>query len=133
MTNDFVAALEEAAQLLAQFATCASSNSRKWNGVAYAAVSEQRFDPNAAIWSSKLSAIAELLSGQEAPISDRQAKYLSRTLFGGMSSLNDLQIDEAHVGPQAAAVNEELDRLRSVLFDQFRCAFPGSDVLPGRS
>ena len=133
MTNDFVAALEQTAQFLAQFATCASSNSRKWNGVEYAAVSEQRCDPYAAIWSSKLSAMAELLSGQVAPLSDRQAKYLSRTLFGGMGSLNDFQIDEAHVGPQAATVNEELDRLRSVLFDQFRRAFSGSDVLPGRS
>ncbi|QQR72310.1 MAG: hypothetical protein IPJ17_12340 [Holophagales bacterium] len=77
--------------------------------------------------------MAELLSRQDGPLSGLQAEYLAQTLFGGMGSLNDLQVDESRVGPEAGAANQELDRLRKVLFEEFRRTFLGLDSRVGNS
>ena len=133
MTNDFVFALEQTARLLARFSTRDSPTSLRWDGRAYTAGTESRFDPFAAIWWSRLSAMAELLSRQDGPLSGLQAEYLAQTLFGGMGSLNDLQVDESRVGPEAGAANQELDRLRKVLFEEFRRTVLGLDSRVGNS
>jgi hypothetical protein len=91
-----------------------------WDGKAYAPASQRKFDPFAAKWWALLTAIVEMLDKQGAPLSPEQKAYLDRLLFGGMGSLNDFVIDERNVGAEARQANQELDRLRKELCEQFR-------------
>jgi len=120
MTTAFVKALEETARVLARFAEPAPAGARRWDGTAYVAASASTFEPYAAKWSSALTALAGILEGHDAPLSERQKQFLDRFLFGGMGSLNDFALDEGRLGADANQANQELDRLRSELFAQFQ-------------
>jgi hypothetical protein len=119
MMNTFVSLLREIAALLGRFSESEDMGSRQWDGTAYSAAVRRNFDPYASKWWAMLTTIAEMLEGQDAPLSQRQRLYLDRLLFGGMGSLNDLVLDEQRIGPEAQQVNQELRRLTKALFGEF--------------
>ena len=67
---------------------------------------------------------AELLQGQDSPITSKQINYLQGLLFGGMGSFNDLFFDPRLCGEIAHTVNDRLDKQRRALFDSFKMAEP---------
>ena len=69
-------------------------------------------DPVALVWRSVLIAVAELVEGQDSPLTTHQTEYLKRLLFGGMGSLNDVSLGR----PQ---IDESLGKKRALLFDAF--------------
>jgi hypothetical protein len=120
MSNGFIDVLRRLVSVLSPFSEPSGAGSRIWNGEAYAPASQQKFDPTAAKWWATLMAIAEMLDTQGVPLSPEQKRYLDRLLFGGMGSLNDFALDE-RIGAEARQANQELERLRKDLFDQFWC------------
>lgn len=120
MIKAFVDLLRRAAAVLAPFSEPQGSGSLRWDGTAYAPPGRTKFDPYAAKWWATLTAIAELLDGQVAPLSPQQKSYLERLLFGGMGSFNDFVLDEQPIGANATQANQELNQLRKAMFDEFR-------------
>jgi hypothetical protein len=120
MTSTFIDLLRQLAKLLGRFAEDEESGSLRWNGKAYSKTPQRRFDPHAAKWWGILNTLAEMMDAPDASVSKAQRAYLDRLLFGGMGSLNDLQLDERRIGPEAKQVNEELRQLTKTLFDEFR-------------
>jgi hypothetical protein len=93
-----------------------------WNGTDYAKSAVRQPDPYALAWYSMLTAIAELIEGQESPITERQRAYLERLLFGGMGSLIDLSFDSKLLGGVATHINEGLNKKTTDLFASFKAA-----------
>ena len=96
-----------------------SGGSAAWNGTEYVKGRSLTAIPIAAVWSSTLQVIADLLEAQDSEINAKQAAVLDRMLFGGMGSLNDLNFDEKALGPNARTVNQRLDDARAALFASF--------------
>lgn len=121
MTGAFIKLLQAIASILAQFSdTSGAPGALKWDGQAYTPTKAGPSDLVAAKWWGILTALAGVLDAQATPITAEQKRYLDRVLFGGMGSLNDLALDERRLGPQAAAANHDLNRLRKELFDAFQ-------------
>lgn len=111
-TPKFLAQLRSIADELAPLTISASSGSAVWDGTKYAKSGPRTANPSAMVWRSLLTAIAELVEGQGAPITPRQRDYLQRLLFGGMGSLNDLGFGQP-------GLDRALDEKRQLLFAYF--------------
>jgi hypothetical protein len=118
--STFIELLRLLISVLGPFSEPSHAGSKTWDGKAYVAAPQRNFDPFAAKWWATLTAIAEMLDKQGAPLSPEQKAYLDRLLFGGMGSLNDFVLDERQLGVEARQANQELNRLRKELFEQFR-------------
>jgi hypothetical protein len=118
--STFIAQLRAIAKELAPLTRLTPRGAMTWNGTEYAA-SETAVtpDPYALAWQTTLMAVAELLEGQESPITAKQINYLQGLLFGGMGSLNDLFFDPKSNGEAASAVNASLGKQRQLLFKIF--------------
>lgn len=117
----FIKELRATAVELKPLTEATSPGDLVWNGTEYAKTSESRTPhPYALCWWGMLGAIAELLEGQESPITSKQTDYLQGLLFGGMGSLNDLFFDPQANGETAKTVNDRLDKQRRILFDSFK-------------
>jgi hypothetical protein len=90
----------------------ASSSAATWDGTRYAKGGATSADPVALVWWSILTAIAELVEGQESPLTTKQMEYLMRLLFGGMGSLNDVSFAQS-------SIDRSLDEKRRLLFAAF--------------
>jgi hypothetical protein len=120
MSSRFVELLQRAADVLAVFAESSSPGALRWDGEAYRPT-ERSFqaDEYAAKWWSTLTTLSGMLNAQEASLSPGQKRYLDRLLFGGMGSFNDVCLDQKRLGPEAARANQELERLRREMFEEF--------------
>jgi hypothetical protein len=118
--STFIELLRRLINVLGPFSEPSHAGSKIWDGTAYVSAAQRSFDPFAAKWWATLTAIAEMLDKQGAPPSPEQKAYLDRLLFGGMGSLNDFVLDERQLGVEARQANQELNRLRKELFEQFR-------------
>jgi hypothetical protein len=90
-----------------------------WDGTKYVRGDVKAPDAFALAWWSILNTIADLLEAQDSPLSDNQINYLTRVLFGGMGSFNDLFFDPKFMGDAANAINERLAEKRHLLFKIF--------------
>jgi len=79
-----------------------------------------RFEPQPLAWWSTLTAIAEMIDNQDTPLSEKQAAYLNRLLFGGMGSLNDLSISSKSSEADPKTIDAQLNRQRQLLFASFK-------------
>jgi len=120
MSKVFTELLREAVIVLARFSDVSSPGVRKWDGHAYVPSGSSQADPPAAKWWGLLTALSGMLDAQTAPLSEEQREYLDHLLFGGMGSFNDFVLDQNRLGPDAAAANQELNRLRKEMFAEFR-------------
>ena len=78
-TDAFINQLKEIADTLKPLTASSTLGSRVWNGNEYVKSNEEKKpDPYALAWCSILQTVAELIGGQETPISERQIAYLSR-------------------------------------------------------
>lgn len=112
----FLRTLREICDVLQPFTRSIEAGSLAWDGERYAPAAAGRSpDLGALEWWSALKTMSDLLERQGAPVSQRQADYLEKTLFGGMGSLRDFAVD-ARFGPTAAEANEKLARLADALY-----------------
>jgi len=116
----FIDLLRHAAAVLSRFAEPPSGGALQWDGTKYAAAGRPAYDPYAAKWWATLTAISEVVGGQDTPLSARQKAYLDRLLFGGMGSLSDFALDENQLGAEARTANQELSNVRRALFESFQ-------------
>ena len=120
---EFIKQLKTTAATLEPLTKSTSLGQKVWNGKEYADVKageEKKPDPYALAWLSTLLTIAELIEGQESPLSPKQINYLDNLLFGGMGSLNDLWFDETTSDASADMVNQRLNAQRNALFASFK-------------
>ena len=121
LTAEFIKQLNATAEALTPLTANHSAGNSVWNGTEYAKTGESTTpDPYALCWWAMLTATAALIEAQEASISAQQIKYLERTLFGGMGSLNDLSFDPKLKGDLGGKVNRLLEQQRQVLYASFR-------------
>jgi|SRR5208337_2985467 len=118
--NDFVKQLRLTSEELKPLTHSAMSCAAIWDGQSYVKGEVKEPDPYALAWSAILDTIAGLIEAQESQLSPKQITYLTRVLFGGMGSLNDLCFDPKSLGDAARVVNERLDQRRQVLFASFK-------------
>ena len=116
----FIKQLRDTAEVLQPLTRVMSPGSATWDGTSYVKGKAERPHASALAWWSILSTIADLIEAQDSPISSKQISYLSRILFGGMGSLNDLSVDSKEVA-NANEINERLNEVRRHLFEAFRC------------
>lgn len=108
----FIHQLRSIAEELKPLTLSASSSAATWDGTRYAKTGAKSAEPMALVWRSVLTAIAELVEGQESPLTTKQLEYLKRLLFGGMGSLNDLSFGQP-------SIDRPLDEKRRLLFAAF--------------
>ena len=108
----FVAQLRSIAEELMPLTLSVAPNAKTWDGTKYSNAEAKTPDSAALVWRSVLIAVAELVEGQDSPLTLRQMEYLKRLLFGGMGSLNDLSFGRAQM-------DESLVRKRHLLFVAF--------------
>jgi hypothetical protein len=120
MTQAFTGLLRQATAVLSEFSEPPGIGACRWDGTAYSASDQKAFDPFAAKWWAALSAVAEMIERQSAPLTPQQKAYLDRLLFGGMGSFNDFVFDERRAGAGAMRANQDLNALRRMLFEEFR-------------
>jgi hypothetical protein len=118
--DEFIRQLRAAVQDLKPLTLAVLPGAAVWDGTRYTKGSAASPDPFALSWSSMLGTIAELVEAQETPLSLKQINYLTRVLFGGMGSLNDLFFDPKSAGATAATVNENLSLRRTALYESFK-------------
>jgi hypothetical protein len=111
---EFIKQLRSTAEELRPLTQSASPRAAIWDGTSYLQGEAKVPDPYALAWWSILGTIADLIEAQESPLSRKQTAYLSRVLFGGMGSLNDLAFKAA------GAINGRLDDKRRSLFASFK-------------
>jgi len=116
----FTQRLRETAEILKPLTIRASPGAKHWNGTAYVEREPTSFEPQALAWWSTLTAIAEMIDNQDTPLSEKQAAYLNRLLFGGMGSLNDLSISSGSSAEYAKSIDAQLNRQRQLLFASFK-------------
>jgi len=116
----FVEHLRETAQILKPYTSQEAPGTKRWDGAAYVESEATQFEPQALVWWSMLTAIAEMVDKQDVPRSEKQTSYLNGLLFGGMGSLNDLSISSRSVTDRADSLNAQLDRQRKLLFASFK-------------
>jgi hypothetical protein len=116
----FVGQLRKTAEILKPFINPPSPGAKHWNGTGYVEGDPGQFEPQALAWWSTLTAIAEMIDHQGAPLNEKQTSYLDGLLFGGMGSLNDLSISSKPIGKSAESVDKQLDRQRQLLFASFQ-------------
>ena len=119
--REFIKQLKETAETLKPLTESAMPGSLNWNGSTYAkSAEEKKPEPYALAWWSILTTVAELIEGQETPLSTKQIDYLNSLLFGGMGSFNDVSFDPNSVGQIAKDINDRLEKQRSALYDILR-------------
>jgi len=111
---EFITELRSTAEELRPLTQSASPRAAVSEGTSCVKGEAKVPDPYALAWWSMLGTIADLIEAQESPLSRKQVAYLSRLLFGGMGSLNDLSFKAA------SAINERLDDKRQSLFASFK-------------
>jgi len=116
---EFIKQLRSTAEELKPLTQSALPGAATWDGTSYVKGEAKAPDPYALAWWSILGTIADLIEAQESPLSPKQIAYLTRVLFGGMGSLNDLSFDPKSL-KNASMVNERLDQKRHVLFASFK-------------
>lgn len=116
----FVDLLRHATAILAPFSEPPNGGALHWDGTRYSPAGRDVYNPYAAKWWATLTAITEVVGGQDVPLSARQRDYLDRLLFGGMGSFNDFALDESQLGAAAKTANQELRDVRQVMFKSFR-------------
>jgi hypothetical protein len=122
--SEFIKQLKETAEALKPLTESIMHGTLTWNGTKYAKTESEgkKPEPYALAWWSILSTVAELIDGQETPLSEKQIAYLDRLLFGGMGSFNDLSFDPNLVGDIAKSINDRLDKERRALYASFKSA-----------
>jgi hypothetical protein len=101
----FIQHLRDTADVLKPLTIQSSPGAKHWNGTAYVEAEPAQFDPGALAWWSTLTAVAEMIDNQDAPVSERQAAYLDGLLFGAMGSLNDLSISSQQDRKTSDSIN----------------------------
>ena len=118
--REFIRELRVTTDLLRPLTENHSAGALVWNGVEYAPASESRTaHPRAMAWWATLMTMEGLLDTQDAPLSERQLRYIEDTLFGGMGSLNDLSFDVKQLPSSAADINKRLGQQRAALYAAF--------------
>lgn len=120
MSDHFVELIQAAAEVLEIFTESIPPGGREWDGTAYRPSTGSVGDAHAAKWWGVLTTLAEMMRAQTAPLSTEQKDYLQALLFGGMGSFNDFALEEDRLGPKAAPANQELEKLRQRMFEEFR-------------
>jgi hypothetical protein len=115
-TETLIESLRSIAETLQPFIQETASGTREWDGSRYVEAEPKTPDPEARIWWSVLTTMAEMLEGQGAPAKARQLHYLRKELFGGMGSFAEFAIDESRFGEKARAANERLAEQRERMF-----------------
>jgi hypothetical protein len=116
----FVQHLTQTVRILKPYTTPGRPGTKRWDGTGYVESNTTSFAPQALAWWSTLTAIAEMVDNQDAPLSEKQTAYLEGLLFGGMGSLNDLSVSSKSVGDSADSINTQLDLQRKLLFASFK-------------
>jgi hypothetical protein len=113
----FVTELRATAEVLQPLTGSVKLSDKVWDGIRYTEAQEERKpEPYALAWFATLNSIAELVEGQDTPLTRKQLAYLNRTLFGGMGSLSDLAFDARTIGIAAGQINDRLNERREALF-----------------
>lgn len=103
--KEFIEQLRATAAELKPLTESISPGQRIWNGREYVKSDElKKLDPYALAWWFTLIAIAELVEGQESPLTSKQINYLDGLLFGGMGSFNDMNFDSKNINQRKEAL-----------------------------
>lgn len=114
---DIIAILRAFEKELKGFTQTVNEGARVWNGHEYAAAERREADSYALAWWTTARTVADFLEMQDTGLTEKQSIYLRNVFLGGMGSFADFQVDEKKYGEEAIKANNELERLRSRLFD----------------